>query len=603
MEFSVEARPRPIYETVLIVVVLGLLSGFLHSPVALTAIFTGVVYAIAAVGADYYSGLSGQVTFGNFAFVAVGAYAVPVLHSKLGISAWLAALAGLICCGVLAALVGIPMARLAGLGSALVTFFLGFLVYAWLIGQTLEPIDGGASGILVPPIKLGGFSLLLNEEGDIYAGLVALLVVMIFLTLAAKGRLGMRLRLVKQSGLAALTVGIDGNRARTAAFVVSAVCAGLAGEVYGQFLGVVTPDSFTATESITLFAMVVLGGMGTLLGPILGAVFYEVVNVSFPGLGVYAQVGLAVVVLVVLIVAPRGILGLLTWLADKLGVARLVAMIGGRLTRSHRTQDRIDLGTRDAAGRPSAGYAPIRRGEDARIDNLVVRYKGVIAVQDASMKVPAGGMCALVGPNGAGKTTLLNAISRVAAVESGSIRVGRIDLLDRKASDLRRLGIARTFQHAALAPDLSVVENVAVAIPRGEARNRRLRVALSYEALRNVGFREDRLEIPVGALSLGEMKLVDIARACAGAPSLLLMDEPTAGLELEEIDNVGRAVQRVNQLTGCTVIFVAHDVGFVRKYADQVVVLNLGTVYAAGEPSEVMNRSDVGDVFLGAKND
>jgi branched-chain amino acid transport system permease protein len=563
-----------------------------------------LVYGIAAAGLGLFSGYSGQLAMGNFGFVAVGAYASVIVVTNLGAPVWVGLPFAIVVAGLIALVVGLPMVRLPYLGGALVTFFFAAVVSVLLSGRTLKGLTQSTNGLPVPPLQVGDTSFL--DGLPLYYLSWGLLVIVVLVTVRyASCRAGRTLRLIKRSGTVAAVLGVDVRRARVSAFVFSGMTAGLAGFVYAQALGYLSPESFGGIESINLMAMVVVGGLGTVAGPLLGAIFFTVLIELSRGAGGSRELVFALALLIGLVVLPKGLYGL-----------------GAASWRSARPLlGRGDTPAADLAVRPSAGIdaplppdRPIDRTQPLlAIHDVTVSFGGIHALRDVSLAVDEGTVHAIIGPNGAGKTTLLNCISGL-QVHAGAISLAGAELERTSTRKIRTRGISRTFQNPSLVPDLTAAENVELGayglapsgvlrdvLPLPSTRRRdRQAAALAATAMDLVGFPAYRREVSASELTLAEQKTVDIARAIAGQPRLLLLDEPTAGLADEDIEALVTTLQVVNQ--HATILVIAHHIGFVRAIADHATVLNFGEVIATGSPDVVTQRDDVDEIYLGAAN-
>ena len=574
-----------------------------------------LIYATVAVGLDLFAGYGGVLSLCNFAFVAVGAYVSAVLVTDYVWSPW-ASLAGSIGAAALAALIiGSLIVRLRHLGAALATFSFGFVVYIFLEGNLLAEWTRSSSGLPAPVVVVGGSSL--SEGLGLYYLAFVILAVTVFMTSRYVGsRAGKALRVVKRSDTVAESLGINSYVSRLSAFVFSAAIAGAAGFAYGQALVYISPGSFGTAESVHLLAMVVVGGLGTVAGPILGALSLEFVGHAADIASGARELLFAGVLLGALVMLPGGLYALIERGLTRVGFFRLSSKvlrptlaITLESKKALRWSDdpHAGVGTDHESGGPREGVSP-----ELQLEGVAVRFGGVEALRDVNMTLKGGEIRALIGPNGAGKTTLLNCISGLQS-HAGSIRLGEGVLSGSGARSVRRSGVTRTFQHPSLVPDLTVLENVELGLfgasprlpiwdvlPTPAARRRQTasrRAAL--EALALIGFPSERWNIPASSLTLAEQKLVDVARAIAGKPRLLLMDEPTAGLEHDEMESLAEVIRRIRVTTGATIVIIAHHVGFVRSLADEVTVLDFGAVLASGSSDEVIARKDVATVFLG----
>jgi len=625
MLLSVRARSGTGRNTTVVLVILGLLA--LMPPAGQLQYYLAIslAFATAAVGLDIFSGYLGAISFGNAAFMGVGAYCATILRVQTSMPTVLAFVAAVTLAGATAALVGSAMVRLQHFGAALTTLFTGYVVYTLLSGTDLAQYTKSASGLAVPPLSVGGVDVTTGRAYYIFSYLV--LVVAVTLTYVyANSSSGHRLRLIKRSEVVASALGVRVVRAKLSAFVYSAVLAAAGGFVLSFGAGYISPDSYTVTASILLFAMAAVGGLGSIAGPILGALFFTVVP-PYAGFSQSAQAAaFAGILLIVFTFFPGGFYGILERVSemvrgrDGLGTLSLkVFNRHGNHKQKSRSLDAAGDRSKVAVWESMESPARLRQPEsnDARrvdlpllsLQGVAIEFGGVRALDGISIDVQPGEIHAVIGPNGAGKTTLLNVISGIARPTHGTVCLAGTDITGVSANDACRLGVVRTFQNPSLVPDLSVVDNVrlgagAGTIPRSSARqSREPRHALLRNradwALDLVEIPADRRELYAADLTLGEQKLVDLARCIASGASLLLLDEPTSGVSEDDVMRVRQVLRSLHERLGVTIIVISHHVGFVVGVADRVTVLNFGTVLASGKPAEVIAEKAVAEAFLG----
>jgi ABC-type branched-subunit amino acid transport system ATPase component len=439
-----------------------------------------------------------------------------------------------------------------------------------------------------------------------------LLVAIVICSNYANSRAGRALRLIKQSEPVAGTLGVRVRLTKLWAFMFSAVLAAVAGLPLSLAYGYLAPETFDPSQSITLFAMLVVGGIGSLAGPLIGALIFTALPQAMQSTGAAEALLFAVIFLVFVIVLPNGLYGLLEWAWER----ALRTPYGPRLGARARA-----LSRRPAFVAPNSAPPPAQRGEgtqpaegDALVaEDVTVVFGGVRALDLVSFRVKAGTIHALVGPNGAGKTTFLNCVSGLLRVTGGRVAVEGHDVGRSPAHTIRAWGVARTFQSPSLVPDLTVLDNVMLGLYGSRrwslardlaggwaSRARQRAVAeLAGVALRQVRLPEERWGVLAEELSLGEQKVVDVARAIAGGSRLLLLDEPTSGLGDREIQQVAALLTRLRAAHGLSILVVAHNVGFVQQVSDAVTVLDFGKVIAQGEPDRVISDPEVMTAYLG----
>ncbi len=619
---AVRARTRVTVPTLVLLLILVLFP-LVDDGVRMQSNLTlAMIYAIGAIGLDVLAGYTGQFSFGQFVYFAIGAYVMSALETHAHLNWVLAVVAAVLAAGLVAYVLGSALVRLQHFGSALATFFLAAVALDVLSGNRLARFTGGDSGMAVPSVSVGGTSLM-GGDGLYYASLVVLAAGALVCIRYIHVRAGVASRVVKQNQLVAAVLGIRVNREKVRAHVLAGMLAALGGCLFAFSLGFLSPESFDTSQSIDLFAIAAVGGLGSIAGPIVGAAFFFIVTDALSAAAPSSSALLfSIVLLVVVVFFSTGLFGLGEFLWSR---ARplLPEALRRRPASPPPAQPRAaadpvaafvadtDLGTR--AGSAGAVLAGGEREALLTVRDLTLAFGGVKALDDVQVSVLRGDVHAIIGPNGAGKTSLLNCISGIQPATDGSVSLGARDMAGISVSSRRNLGIGRTFQHPSLVADLDVRTNVEIgAYDRHDgsilpellglpSRRERTRVARrrADEALDLIEFSPTRRAVLAADLTMGEQKQVDIARAIASRPSLLLLDEPTAGLGPEEIGVVARAVKGVRE-AGITVLVIAHHVGFVRDVADACTVLDFGKVLTVGSPADVLGDERVVEVFVGA---
>ncbi len=455
----------------------------------------------------------------------------------------------------------------------MVTVAFGFIVENGAIEW--RGLTGGANGMLnIPPPALGGFEFH-NRHIALLAILIATLALIAFRAIDRSG-LGRAMRAVRASEIASQCLGLNPVSVRITAFALSAAAAGLAGGLFAPLTSFVSPSGFTFFQSILFLLVVIVGGSGTTLGPLAGAIVVVMLPQLLAGLAEYQLLFFGAVLLMVLWLAPDGIVG---------EVARRFA----RRSASHVPQAGADVG------------AFLRRTDGAplRSRGLGIAFGGVHALAEVDFAAHPGKVTSLIGPNGAGKTTLINLLGGFYRPDGGTISLGERRLDGLAAHRIARAGIARTFQTSQLFAGLSVIDNIRVAL-RGAnpvARMESDEQALAEALLAFVGY-GDAVGRPAIDLPHGDRRLVEIARALASRPRALLLDEPAAGLGAADKLSLAGLIRRIADL-GIAVVLVEHDMGLVMSISDAVVVLDAGRVIAAGAPAAVQNDPAVRKAYLG----
>ena len=565
---------------------------FVLSPFNVTLLNYIGIYALIATGLVLLTGVVGIVSFGQAAFVGVAAYStawVTVLH---GGSPWVGLPVALLLTCTVAWILGVATLRLKG-------HFLSLSTVAWglSIGYLFGNLDGlgrfnGISNI--PPISIGGVALMDNRQ--IYFLIWGVLIVSLLLINNLLGsRLGRAMRTLRGGTTLVESLGVNAYHVRLITFVMAAFLAGLAGWLYAHMSRFISPTPFEAHASIDYLMMAMIGGSGSLVGGVVGAGLITLIrnglqdHLHLLAKGVAGQletVAFAVVFILFLQRARQGIAPL---------IGRILPKVRLSLPRSAAPLPRRQ--------QPQPGTPLLK------VDQVERRFGGLVAVNKVSFEVRAGEILGLIGPNGAGKSTTFNLLTGALRVDSGKVEFAGENITNKSQWQIARVGIARTFQHVKLRPNMTLLDNVLLGtyprtksglfrgVAAGDAAGAPPPRQEALRQLERLGLGDNPFEL-AGNLPLGKQRILEIARALAADPKLLVLDEPAAGLRKQEKQHLSQLLTSLRS-EHLTILIVEHDMEFVMGLVDRIVVMDFGSKLCEGDPAAVRSDPKVQEAYLG----
>ncbi len=547
------------------------------------------IYWVLVAGLNLVVGFAGQIAIGWVALLTLGAYVTAVFTAGTVVpeqSPYVALVLAAVLCAVFGLIVGLPALRLRTFYFAMTT--LGFATIVTQIALAWKSVTGGGIGVPGPV-----FPWPFDSPWGFYFFCLGLAIVFTWMTTnVAASRFGRSLVAIRDAEVAAESVGISKPALLVTIFLFSGALAGIAGGLFASLQSYITPDAFTFDLSVLFFIAILIGGRGSILGPLLGTIILTALPEFAAPLVAWSTFLYAALLLVIVLVVPGGI-------------AELLDFKNRRPLEQHRQiRPRPDL--------VSSVIADARPSSVLVVDNVSLAFGGVRAIDGLSLEVRSGEVHGLIGPNGSGKTTTLNAISGYYAPQQGQILLDGKALPPRAPHGRAAYRIARTFQTPRLVGEESVLENVMLggttdgrssfveamlALPRHHGDEKVLTEA-AMTALAVVGL-EQLAPVRADRLQHSELRFVEIARALMLRPSFLLLDEPAAGLSAEEIKRLGDLIVAISR-RGTGVLLVEHHADLIFDICDRVTVLNLGKELASGTPAEIRAHQEVINAYLGA---
>ena len=558
-----------------------------------------LVMLVAVLGISVFSGNSGIISFGNVAFMAIGAQVsatltlppaiktpnLPLLPDFINAAQfdlWSATAVALIIVIIVAVVSGLALVRMSPTSASIAT--LGFLII-------VNSIIVGAQGFTRGSQAMYGVPKLVNLPIAVVLAAVAIVVARLYRDSAA----GVRLRAGRDNDAAARACGIDVPAERLRAWVVGALLSGLAGVMFAHVLTVFSAKGFYFELTFSLIAMMVVGGMTSVTGAVSGAVvvtlLIEILRrlengfalgpLHVPQFFGLTQIGLSVAILAILYTGQTGLLGF--------------REIDAFLPRAWRRRP------------PPASSEAIRTRPEDGADSLAVEtlsksYGGLVAVDKVSLAVRRGEILGLIGPNGSGKTTLLGCIAGTHEATAGRVRLGNRELTGLASHEIARLGVGRTFQTVRLFANMTVLENVMAALADAERASSLDELARKAVALLDEIGIAPLAGAVAGTLAYGQQRRVEIARAIAVAPAFLLLDEPTAGMNDAETQVILETLKRLITERQIGLLIVDHDMKLIMSLCDRIAVLNKGQLIAEGTPEAIQGNTDVQEAYLGRRH-
>jgi branched-chain amino acid transport system permease protein len=551
---------------------------------------TLLVNVILVLGLNFMIGYAGLLNLGYAVFVGLGAYGTALAMSDLHISFWPALVVGVAVSVVAAVVIAVPTIRLSKVYLGIVTLALGEIF--GLVAQNLVSFTGGAGGIVAIP-RPTLFGTTFNGSATFYCLVLVIAVILVAIALRwDRSHIGRSFEYVREDEIAAESSGVDTRSTKLLAFAIGAAYAAIGGGLTAVQLQAVNPEVFSFDATLTILTMLAVGGSGSVPGVILGAALFTILPEELRIASSYRLLIYGVALTLFMLFRPAG-------------------LIPARRRHATLEPDELDAhDEQDAKAPPTASSGPL-----VQVRGLTKRFGGLVAVDDVSFDVREGEILGIIGPNGAGKSTLVEMFCGAQRPSAGSISFRGRQITRARPSARARRGIGRTFQRVRLFPELTVLDNVIAgaqlrgrrglfgaifATPRYRA-SERASLARSFAALRFVAPELDgRTDELAKHLSYGLQKKLELARALATGPDLLVLDEPVAGLNSAEKSEIGELILQIRD-RGVTMILIEHDMPMIMGLSDRIMVMENGAKIAEGTPSAIQADERVIDAYLGTE--